>query len=223
MMLDNAILNNHTRTSVTTGIVDVKVTVGSQDTQLFKEENRQLDLKKRPTWEQLPKDLSGPDKKQVYLWYLRGEGKAVLTNVELALAPPREERENHKKMESRYRSMRSSGTICAGHISLDFEVRGINIRKGGGSDPALDEIRAAFGSTYDQALIDDGYDKLNPALHKFNCGLKRHPCHIWIRKFNEGKKPLAARLPIMAISESRLRCFSHTARCKTAYIHVIPL
>ena len=65
MMLDNAILNNHTRTSITTGIVDVKVTVGSQDTQLFKEQNQRLVLKKRPSWEQLPKDLSGPDKKQV--------------------------------------------------------------------------------------------------------------------------------------------------------------
>jgi hypothetical protein len=58
-MLDGAVLNHHTRTSVVTGVVDLKVTVGSLDAANFQEANDQRQLAKQPTWTLLKKDLSG--------------------------------------------------------------------------------------------------------------------------------------------------------------------
>ncbi len=53
--------------------------------QRFQELNLKNQLTKQPTWERIPKDLSGPEKKQVFLWFMRGEGKGVLTELQLAL------------------------------------------------------------------------------------------------------------------------------------------
>ena len=77
---------------------------------MAEEENARKTLKKQPTWELIDKDLSGPELRRVFLWYMRGEGKAVLTDLQISLSPPEGDRRNTKKMESRYRSMRSAGT-----------------------------------------------------------------------------------------------------------------
>ena len=41
-------------------------------------------LRKETPWTLLDKDMSGPAKEQVFLWYLRGEGRAVLTDLKVA-------------------------------------------------------------------------------------------------------------------------------------------
>jgi len=180
LMLEGAIMNHHTRTSVMQGIVEIHITVGSLDTANFQERNDERKLNKQPVWDRIDKDLSGPNKKFVYLWYLRGEGRTVFTGMQVVLAPEVEERTNAKKVEARLSSLRRSGTVVAGHPSLSFEIQGLNTRTSGGSAPAVDEIAISMSPELDLSLRSKGYDRLNPGFYKFDCGVKRQPIHLWI-------------------------------------------
>ena len=50
----------------------------------FKEANGKRHLRKEPLWTLVAKDLSGPEKKQVFLWFLKGEGRAVFTDLQVS-------------------------------------------------------------------------------------------------------------------------------------------
>jgi hypothetical protein len=168
------------RTSVQQGIVDIHLTVGSTELQQFTEANGRKMLRKEVPWTRIEKDLSGMDRKQVFLWYLKGEGKEVYTDLQMALAPDPAERVNEHKMLSRYSSMKKAGVTCAGHKDLSFEVRGINARKGGGSSPVLDEIEVSLSREMDGRLLRLNYDKVKPSMDKFGLGNKNMPINVWI-------------------------------------------
>ena len=64
-------------------------------------------------------------------------------------------------------------------------MRGINARKAGGSAPALDDIEVSMSKEMDASLVKKMFDRLNPSLDKFGCGVKRQPIHVWahVRRF----------------------------------------
>lgn len=159
-MVENAIMNHHTRTSVQTGIVDVHLTVGPSEASLFGEESARRKLAKEQPWERIKDDLSGLDRRQVYMWVLRGEGREVLADLALTLAPDKDARSNPIINAQRIKSLKGAGLSVAGHEELAFELRGTNARKTGGSGPSLDEVAVSVSKDKELDLTLKGYARL---------------------------------------------------------------
>jgi len=226
------------------GIVGLHLTVGPTEIQQFAEASARRVLRKEVPWTRVEKDLSGMDRKQVFLWYLKGEGREVFTDLQVALAPDQAERVNENEMLSRYSSMKKAGMTCVGHKDLTFQVRGINARTGGlGSSPVVDEIEVSLSREMDKRLFRLDYDKVKPSMDKFGLGNKKMPINIWIhvRRFqhqskgNELVKTVLSEYPwwtdgvgscvdrfaltIDAIAELHSKCFHvWSARCFVSLI-----
>ncbi len=154
--------------------------MGAVEAQLFDEANAKLKVAKRAAWERVPKDLSGPDKLVVALWLMRGDGREVITELALVLAPDLGERTDPLKNEARIATMKRSGVVVAGHAALNFEIRGSSARRAGRNGPVIDDIVVSMSGEMDEFLTEKYYDRILPALDRFGLGKRAQPVNLWV-------------------------------------------
>lgn len=127
----------------------------------------------------IDRDLSGDAKRSVFLWYTRGEGRRMITSIEL------------KKASPETRARRIAVYEKDGHELLfqkDFEmeilVKRELMRKI--AAPTVDKI--LISSSFEEAvkLEEEGYEMINPGLAVFGLDVASA---VWVKRKGNGNMP----------------------------------
>jgi len=161
--LGNSILKFQTKSILQEGIIDIHLTCGEVEGNIFEDFQHQNKLEGKPTFEKINVDLSSDLFMQVYLWIAKGSGKKCLTTLSVSANAPGI---SLVKTKSINEQKKANSEYVAWHPNVPFEISGIRGITRGEGGFAIREIRVATNAVEEEECVDRGL-KMVADLTKF--------------------------------------------------------
>ena len=151
--LFNAVLKFHTRSIEQRGIINMKLSFGEVEAKVMEQQQVFLKTSKKPFYDLVPGDLTGPMRMHLKLWVMRGTGPDCFTQLKAQLKP---ESVSQPQLRSREAGASLRGERIIWHKNCHIELHGLQTIKQGKGGFAISDVVIAESEEKAEELKDKG-------------------------------------------------------------------